>query len=79
MRHTATRLSILLSFIGVGAFGVGVFAAILAGGLVSLCFVIALVSGTLAMGLDAVGKSKQPVASNGAANYSTALRYHPTH
>lgn len=79
MRHIATRLSILLSFIGVGAFGIGVFGAIAAGGLIGLCFVVALLSGTLAMGLDAVGRSRHRIATNHEAHYPTALRYHPTH
>lgn len=76
MSHLATRLSILCSFIGVGAFGVGVIAALLQGGFLAACFAIALLSGVAVMALDALSGVKRHTPVQ-AERFSRSLQ--PSH
>ena len=53
------KLSILISFIGAGAFGVGVIGSLIQGGFIAICFAIALSSGMLVFCLDALNPFKK--------------------
>ena len=60
MKQSITdRLSIVLSFIGVVAFGVGVIAALIQGGFIAICFAVALLNGGLVFCFDALNPFKQ--------------------
>lgn len=79
MKNLYTRLSILCSFIGVGAFGIGVFAAVLQGGWLGLCFGIALLSGAVAMAFEALSNTKQTVATSYSETPFSSERLRPSH
>ena len=53
------KLSILISFIGALAFGVGVIASLIQGGFTAICFAIALSSGVVVFCLDALNPFKK--------------------
>lgn len=63
MNYIATKLGILLAFLGVAAFGIGIFTAILQGGVAGTCFLAALILGTVALGLD--GLTRKPAHFHG--------------
>ncbi len=80
MKNLYTRLSILCSFIGVGAFGIGVFAAVLQGGMLGLCFGVALLSGAVAMAFDGLSSRKHSFATFSEASFTPQeLRASHTH
>lgn len=83
MSHFTTRISVLLSFVGVIAFGIGVIAGLMQGGLISICFVVALSSGLVALLLDGVKDSKRVTARSKevrlATDPSTVPNYQASH
>lgn len=71
MSHVTTRISVLLSFVGATAFGIGVIVGLMQGGLISICFGVAIASGLVAIVLDGVRDSKKVTSRTSEVRIST--------